>query len=369
VPRILYLEPFDGGSHAQFTRALTAMEWAEWTTLTLPARHWKWRMRGAASYFALEHAAALARPYDLVFASAYLPLAELIGLVPSLASMPRVLYFHENQLAYPVQEGREDPRDLHFGFTQLVSGLAATRLAFNSVHNRDSFLEAGRALLASMPDAVPGDWIDRLAARSEVWPLPLALPDAPDLTDRPRDDRSEGPLIVWNHRWEFDKGPETFFEVLERLRARDVPFRLAVCGHRFRRVPEVFERTHERLRDRIVQWGTLETRDEYLALLARAQLAVSTAEHEFFGISMLEATHMGARPLVPDRLAYPEHFADAYRYRDVPELEATLERLCAEWTSGAIDLRADRREVTRPYAAGTVSALYRDRCTALVTGA
>ncbi|MBV1858386.1 MAG: DUF3524 domain-containing protein [Nannocystaceae bacterium] len=66
--RILYVEPFESGSHAAFSRALTSAISAHWTTLTLPGRHWKWRMRGSAAYFALAHAEALAQPYDLVVA-------------------------------------------------------------------------------------------------------------------------------------------------------------------------------------------------------------------------------------------------------------------------------------------------------------
>ena len=58
--RVLYIEPFEAGSHAAFTRTLTSAPWAEWTTLTLPGRHWKWRMRGSAAYFARAHADALA---------------------------------------------------------------------------------------------------------------------------------------------------------------------------------------------------------------------------------------------------------------------------------------------------------------------
>lgn len=363
--RVLYIEPFEGGSHAQFTRALTSAPWAEWTKLTLPARHWKWRMRGAASYFALEHREVLERGHDLIFASAYLPLAELLGLVPALAKTPSVLYFHENQLAYPVQEGREDPRDLHFGFTQLVSALAAARCVFNSEHNLRSFLDAGSDVLSRMPDAVPGDWIERIESRAEVLPLPLELDDANDYTDPPGE-RERGPLIVWNHRWEFDKGPDTFFEVMERLAARGVPFRLAVCGHRFRSAPPVFERARERLADRIEHWGTLESRADYLALLSRAQLCVSTAIHEFFGISMLEATHCGARPLVPDRLSYPELFPPEFRYADDEALERTLAELCEAWCEGRTDLRADRREIARPYRRERVLERYRDRCETLV---
>ncbi|MBM4319072.1 MAG: DUF3524 domain-containing protein, partial [Deltaproteobacteria bacterium] len=106
--RILYLEPFHSGSHAAFGRTLVQGIPARWTVLTLPGRHWKWRMRGSACWFALEHAAALGRPHDLLLASSYLPLHELCGLAPALASIPKILYFHENQLAYPV-------RDAHTG--------------------------------------------------------------------------------------------------------------------------------------------------------------------------------------------------------------------------------------------------------------
>ena len=366
---VAYLEPFDGGSHARFTQAIAEMAWATVTRFTLPARHWKWRMRGSASYFAFEHADALAQPFDLLLASAYLPLAELLGLVPSLSTLPKVLYFHENQLAYPVHPGRADPRDQHFAFTQIVSGLAATRLAFNSEHNRRSFLEGAASRLASMPDAVSPHWMEHLRERSEVWPLPLDLPSTPRIADLPKDERADGPLIVWNHRWEFDKRPEAFFGALEALQARGVAFRLAVCGHRFRQTPPAFDRARERLAAHIEHWGTLATEEAYRALLERAQLCVSTAEHEFFGVSMLEAAHFGARPLVPDRLAYPEHFPAEDRYRDDAELVERLARLCTDWTAGAIDLRRDRGKITRPYLAPTVSALYESRCRELVASA
>ena len=135
--RVLYLEPFEGGSHAAFTRILTRRVHADWTVCTLPGHHWKWRMRGAVPYWALAAQDILTRPYDLVWASAYVPLAELVGLVPALSRLPKVLYFHENQLAYP-QQGEARERDHHYGVTQLISGLAADRLLFNSRATKDS---------------------------------------------------------------------------------------------------------------------------------------------------------------------------------------------------------------------------------------
>ncbi|MEM9388068.1 MAG: DUF3524 domain-containing protein [Pseudomonadota bacterium] len=346
--RVLYIEPFDAGSHAEFTRAVTTGIEARWTVLSLPGRHWKWRMRGAAVHFSLSHADTLSKPYDVVLASAFLPLAELRGLVPALSTIPTVLYFHENQLAYPVQHEAADGRDHHYGFTQLVSALAADRCAFNSEYNRQSFLDAGRTLLQRMPDAVPQNWIERLETRSVVTGYPLRLGASGEVTDDlPGEPRALGPVLLWNHRWEHDKAPEVFFSALARLQARGVPFRVAVAGERFRTSPAIFEQAHKSLGSRVVHWGYLPSREAYEALLRRSHLAVSTARQEFFGVSTLEAVAHGARPLVPDRLAYRELYPAALRYQD-DELASALEQLCRAWVRGEITLREERPTLIDP---------------------
>jgi len=345
--RILYIEPFDGGSHAAFTRTLTEGVEADWTALTLPGRHWKWRARGSAVYLVQRHGDALSQPYDLIVAGSFLPLSDLLALVPPLAAVPSVLYFHENQLAYPVQGGAKE-RDFHYGFSQMVSALAATRCVFNSQWNLESFIAEGRALLRRMPDARPPGWMEAIEAKSLVIPVPLELPDtAPIIHDAAELGRS-GPTILWNHRWEYDKAPQDFFAALEVLASRQTPFKVIVCGERFSKAPEAFETAREWLGDRILHWGWADSRRDYLDLLASADIAVSTAIHEFFGVSMLEATHFGAHPLVPDRLSYPELFPAEHRYKDVGDLVSKLEALCARWQTGQ-PLRADRRHLTGPY--------------------
>lgn len=345
---VLYAEPYDSGSHASFSQALTGLH-AHFTHLRLPGRHWKWRMRGFAAWAALARPDALGAGADVLLASSYVPLAELVGLWPDLSRIPRLLYFHENQLAFPARQDRE--RDHHFGFTQLVSALAATRCLFNSAHNRDSFLQAAEELLARMPDAVPPGWVEAIAARAEVLAVPVALPDvppAPEVEPTGSEARRLGPIVLWNHRWEHDKNPEAFFAALFSLADAGVPFRLAVCGQRFSREPEIFEQARTRLADRIVHFGTCERLADYHALLGRAHLCVSTARHEFFGIAMLEATHFGAHPVVPDRLAYPEIFEAKYRYERDDELVVTLGTLCRAFVHGA-PLRADRRAMTERF--------------------
>ena len=366
--RILYIEPFEVGSHAAFGRVLRASIDAQWTSLTLPGRHWKWRARGSAAWFATAHADEIERGHDLVFASAYLPLADLLALCPALRTTPTVLYFHENQLAFPVRREHARERDFHFGFTQLVSAMAATHCAFNSGWNLDSFLDAGADLLARMPDAVPPGWIEGIRAKSSVLPVLLDLPPPPPEGPAPTaDERRDGPILLWNHRWEHDKDPDTFFEVLTRLADDGVPFRLAVCGQRFRRAPDCFEVARARLAERIFHWGHLESRAAYEALLGRCHICVSTAAHEFFGISMLESAHFGVRPLVPDRLSYPELFAEGDRYADPAALEATLRRLCEGWSAGRVVLRRNGAAVTAPFHGPAVGA-YRALFERLVDG-
>ena len=48
------------------------------------------------------------------------------------------------------------------------------------------------------------------------------------------------PHIVWNHRWEYDKQPEVFFDALLRLKNAGYSFKLHVLGQSFRKVPACF---------------------------------------------------------------------------------------------------------------------------------
>ncbi|MCA8955301.1 MAG: DUF3524 domain-containing protein [Planctomycetes bacterium] len=365
---VLFLEPFDAGSHTYFLDTLTAGLEAEFgvraTVLRMPGRHWKWRMRGAVVWLREHHDAELRAAYDLVFCSSYLALAELVGFYPELGRVPRVLYFHENQLAYPQRVPDPNGRDLHFAFTQLTSALAASCCVFNSDYNRTSFLDGGVALLRRMPDARPTRWIEEIRGRSRVLGLPLDLGPVP--RPEPRRAGGGGPVILWNHRWEHDKNPAELFGVLGEMAADGVPFRLLVCGQAFGDVPPEFALGRTRLAHRIEHWGFVADRAHYHALLRRADLAVSTAVHEFFGVAMLEATWAGARPLVPDRLVYPELFPPEFRYTD---LRAALEPLCLEFASGARELRGDRERLVAGHRKEAVLPRYHALFTSLVEGA
>jgi glycosyltransferase involved in cell wall biosynthesis len=298
---ILALEPYYGGSHEAFIDGLLKVSKHNWTLLTLPAHKWKWRMRHSAITFAAQVAELVGqkRSWDLLFCSDMLNLAEFIGLAPvGVAGLPKVIYFHENQLTYPVRV--EDERDYQFAMTNLTSALAADAVWFNSQFHLDSFLGALARFLKSMPDYQPLETIETIRAKSSVCP--------PGIEDFPaRRERKPGPVrILWAARWEHDKNPEDFFKALKILKAENVPFRINVIGQSFRNRPAIFETAQNDFRDNIDMWDYQQSRDDYERALQQADVVVSTANHEFFGIGILEAVAAGAYPLVPDRLSYPE---------------------------------------------------------------
>jgi glycosyltransferase involved in cell wall biosynthesis len=192
---------------------------------------------------------------------------------------------------------------------------------FNSDYNRESFLDAIPGFLGRMPDHRPEGVAEKIRAKSAILPPPLELAE---LDAVPQHGKSGPATILWNHRWEYDKNPEEFFRVLIQIARQGHQFRLSVLGQSFDEVPEVFPEARELLGDRIVRFGYEPERKAYLAALREADIAVSTAFHEYFGMALLEATYAGCYPLVPDRLVYREIFPGRLRYRSTAQLRERL---------------------------------------------
>jgi glycosyltransferase involved in cell wall biosynthesis len=112
--------------------------------------------------------------------------------------------------------------------------------------------------------------------------------------------------------------------ITSALAAEGPDFEVAVAGQSFRETEGPMAETAGVLGDRLVHLGEPESREAYARLLASADVAVSTADNEFFGLAMLEACYAGATPLVPDRLAYPELYPAECRYGSPEELVARL---------------------------------------------
>ena len=169
--RVLAIEPYFGGSHRAFLKGWETHSVHDFTIVDLPAFHWKWRMRHSAITLAdqVNRLAALGERWDVIFCSDMLNLAEWKGLVDSqVASLPKVLYFHENQLTYPSQQPRE--WDYHFAFSNFTSAIAADEIWYNSRFNETEFLRELDAFLHRMPDFQPSHHIPLLQEKSSIQP-------------------------------------------------------------------------------------------------------------------------------------------------------------------------------------------------------
>ena len=299
--RILALEPYYSGSHKAFLDGWSNVSSGEWTVVTLPGYKWKWRMRHSAVTFAdaIAERVSAGQEWDLLFCSDMLNLAEFLGLAPeAVGKLPSVVYFHENQLTYPVRF--ESERDYQFAMTNMTTALAADSVWFNSAFHRESFLDGLAGFLKKMPDFQPFDAIERIRGKGAVYPQGVR-----EISKR--GERAAGAVrILWAGRWEHDKRPKDFFEALKILKSRGIEFRVSVIGEQFREGPEVFEWGREYFAEYIDRWGYQQSRAEYEKALLEADIFVSTAGHEFFGVSAVEASLAGAYPVLPKRLSYPE---------------------------------------------------------------
>uniref|UniRef100_A0A3P9GY37 tRNA-queuosine alpha-mannosyltransferase n=1 Tax=Oryzias latipes TaxID=8090 RepID=A0A3P9GY37_ORYLA len=368
---ILLVEPFYGGSHKQLVDLLEK-NFVDCSVFTLPAKKWHWRARTAALYFS--QAIPCCTSYRVLFCSSVLNLCELVALRPDLARLKKVLYFHENQLAYPVRKDQD--RDFQYGYNQVLSCLVSDVVVFNSHFNMESFLSAIPSHMKKIPDHRPKNLDELIRPKCVVLSYPVQFPDVTRLLPqhkllKPRpvvtcpsdhsscrdEDRlmqsrcdedppqsscavqqpacgeplsgQEKPLhIVWPHRWEHDKNPELFFNTLLKLKEQELPFQVSVLGETFTDVPDVFSSSRRLLDPQVLNWGFLSSKEDYLRVLCDADVVVSTSNHEFFGVSMLEAVHCGCFPLCPKALVYPEIFPVQYLYSTPEQLYKRLRELC-----------------------------------------
>ncbi|RMH75631.1 MAG: DUF3524 domain-containing protein [Actinomyces sp.] len=302
---VVVVEAWAGGSHRAWLEGWRRHSRHRITPLTLPGRAWRWRMRGGAVTLAealADHVARHGRP-DLVVATDMVDVAALAGLARrALGPTPVVTLLHENQLTYPVA-GRADPEP-EFAWVTWRNLVAADRVWVNSAHQRHELLAALPAFLAAVPDHDHLGMLAGVAERLEVLHLGVELADVPEAARRRSADGGR-PLVLVNQRWDADKDPAAALRAVARCVERGLDVEVAVTGETDSAHRAAVTEALARLGDRVVVRGHLD-RGDYVEVLGRADVVVSAARHEYFGIAVVEAVAAGAVPVLPAGLAHDE---------------------------------------------------------------
>lgn len=308
---ICILDPFHTGSHAAWSKgAKEALEGGghRVTMHTLPGRHWKWRMHGAAATWmqSLRHQP----PPDVVVTTDMCDVAQLRGTMPSSWRDVKVAtMFHENQLTFPWSP--EDPdstngRDNTYAFINITTALASDQVWFNSAHHRDVFLDACESWMSRMPKPHVANLRATIEPKCHVIHLGMDLSRWELHKSEQPDSSRTTPVVLWNHRWAWDKGTDAFLQFVHGILDRDLPCQFVMLGQSFEKVPAGWMDMRENMGSRCLQWGHVESREDYINWLWRADIAPVHPHQEYFGLSVVEAMRCGVVPWVPSEHAYPE---------------------------------------------------------------
>ena len=239
-------------------------------------------------------------PVDVVVGSSMLNGAGFLGLARrTIGDAAFVIYMHENQLGYPLSP--RDRADLSYPMINWTSMAVADLVIFNSNFHRSEWFEEVPRFLRQFPDYQQQSFVPAVERRAIVLPVGVDLRRFDGISRT----RREVVRIVWNQRWEYDKGPRELATAIRELDRRGLDFDLVLAGEQFPTDPDEFVQLRNELGDKMAHYGWAEE-DEYVRLLASSDIVVSTAHHEFFGIAITEAVYAGAFPVLPGRLVYPE---------------------------------------------------------------
>ena len=305
--KILLIEPYYTGSHKKWAEGFKKYSSHHVKILSMKGQFWKWRMHGGAVTLAKMFNTMDWKP-DLILSTDMLDLTTFLALTRAKSNgIPTAIYFHENQISYPWSPKDRDilnKRDNHYGFINYASALSADKVFFNSNFHMKTFLNDLKPFLKNFPDNNEIDSIEEIKNKSEVLYLGLDFSDFKTISYQ----KTDTPTILWNHRWEYDKNPELFFNVMKKIKDKKIDFNLIVIGESFGNSPKIFEKAKIEFEKHIIKWGYQKSINDYIDCLFMSDIIPVTSNHDFFGISVMEAVFCNVWPILPDRLSYRELF-------------------------------------------------------------
>jgi glycosyltransferase involved in cell wall biosynthesis len=265
-------------------------------------------MEGSAAALAAEYRKS-GKNFDLILVTDMVNLGQFLALTRDIThDIPTAIYFHENQLLYPrkedTEQGEEVSIDYHYAYINYMSMLVADCVLFNSKYHMTALLKALPDFLKIFPDARNLDGIKQIREKSQVLYLGL---DLSQLDEFKVEKKNEASVILWNHRWEYDKNPEDFHHTVSKLKQKCHDFKLVLLGERFKQSPEILNDFPSDFSEELLFNGYSSSVKDYAAWLWEADILPVTSNQDFFGASVVEAIYCNTMPILPNKLAYPEH--------------------------------------------------------------
>ena len=306
---IVLIEPFFTGSHKQWALGYKHHSKHNIDIISLKGIFWKWRMHGGAvtlSKMFNEYLEVNKKP-DLIIVTDMLNLPVFTSLA-NVKNIPIISFFHENQITYPwstQDRDKEKNRDHHYGFINYTTALRSDLVMFNSYYHKNIFIKELRKFLKKFPDNNDLFNVDIIEKKSVVSYLGL---DLEKFDQYKKNSTNQCPIILWNHRWEYDKNPKEFFECLKKIKNENIKFKLIILGEEFQTEMDVFTKSRKYFSNEIIHMGYAKSFSEYASLINKSDILPVTTKQEFFGVSVIEAIYCGVFPILPKRLTYPELF-------------------------------------------------------------
>jgi glycosyltransferase involved in cell wall biosynthesis len=299
---VLFIEPFYSGSHKAFLDGVQQYSRHDIYPVTMRPP-WGADKANAGVVALSNRICSVEGDFDLIFATNLTNVVGLKGLLgDGFRDVPFVLYMHENAFTSLGEPGSiTDLTDVYLSFLNLLS---ADRLLFSSQYHLDSLLKLLPDIIGELPDFGLKESIDQLKDKSKVLHPGLDLKKHDQLPDTRHLNQQK--VILWNQRWAYEKNPAMFFRVMNRLDDADFKFRLILAGDNRGKKPPEFEKAWQRYGDRIIHIGYVDDFQSYSRFLHQADFVVSTARHEYFSVSVMEAIYCGCHPFLPYDLTYPE---------------------------------------------------------------
>ncbi|MEZ5342548.1 MAG: DUF3524 domain-containing protein [Acidimicrobiales bacterium] len=297
--KLLLVEPWFTGSHQQWAEGYRAVSRHDVRLAALPGERWRWRLRAGALEIAPRVLEVVGDGWspEVVLVSGLIDVAVLKGLLSERLGHPAwVIYQHESQIVYPNPEGTIDVEaTMHNANSWMVADL----VVFNSVFHRGAVMDALAACPAGLTRPVAEAVAGRLADRSVVAGVGIDL----SWTTTKADSRHDEPWILWPHRWDWDKRPDLLLRALRKLRTATAAFGLVLAGEDGNE-SAVKDAIEAEFAPNIVACGPFDPMT-YRRLVLQSDIVVSCADHEFFGVGIVEALAAGCVGVLPNRLSYP----------------------------------------------------------------